>query len=93
MFVLRRLEDSYAAAEPVDFARANLTIEHVLPQTPTQEWLDLLAADVTDEGGPKELHDLLVQTLGNLTLTAEIPGSRTARFSANRTSTSPALCG
>jgi len=71
MFVLRRLEDSYAAAEPVDFARAKLTIEHVLPQTPTQEWLDLLAADVTDEGGPKELHDLLVQTLGNLTLTAE----------------------
>ncbi len=70
-FVLRRLEESYQAAEPVDFAKAKLTIEHVMPQTPTQQWLDLLAPAVTDEGGPKELHDLLVHTLGNLTLTAE----------------------
>jgi hypothetical protein len=31
MFVLRRLEESYQAAEPVDFDRAKLTIEHVLP--------------------------------------------------------------
>ncbi|HLM21025.1 MAG TPA: DUF262 domain-containing protein [Propionibacteriaceae bacterium] len=71
MFVLRRLEESYDASEPVDFDRANLTIEHVLPQTPTQAWLDLLAADVSEEAGPNELHELLVHTLGNLTLTAE----------------------
>jgi len=71
MFVLRRLEESYGAAEPVDFARAQLTIEHVLPQTPTQEWLALLAEDVTEEAGPQELHELLVHTLGNLTLSAE----------------------
>jgi alkylated DNA nucleotide flippase Atl1 len=71
MFVLRRLEESYAAPEPVDFERAKLTIEHVLPQTPTADWLDLLQADVTNEAGPQELHELLVHTLGNLTLTAE----------------------
>lgn len=71
MFVLRRLEESYQAAEPVDFDRAKLTIEHILPQTPTQEWSDLLAAEVTDEGGPGQLHEMLVHTLGNLTLTAE----------------------
>jgi hypothetical protein len=71
MFVLGRLEESYDAPEPVDFARAKLTIEHVLPQTPTPDWLDLLEADVTDEAGPQELHELLVHTLGNLTLTAE----------------------
>jgi alkylated DNA nucleotide flippase Atl1 len=70
-FVLRRLEESYNAAEPVDFDRAKLTIEHVLPQTPTPDWLDLLSTEVTDEAGPKELHELLVHTLGNLTLTAE----------------------
>jgi len=70
-FVLRRLEESYGAPEPVDFGAAKLTIEHVLPQTPTEDWLTLLASDVTDEAGPKELHDLLVHTLGNLTLTAE----------------------
>ncbi|MFI9783095.1 DUF262 domain-containing protein [Kitasatospora sp. NPDC051984] len=70
-FVLRRLEESYAAAEPVDFERARLTIEHVLPQTPTPEWLGLLAEEVTDEEGPEELHELLLHTLGNLTLTGE----------------------
>ena len=29
MFVLRRLEESYGASEPVDFQRVKLTIEHV----------------------------------------------------------------
>ncbi|MGY1637897.1 DUF262 domain-containing protein [Geodermatophilus sp. SYSU D00742] len=71
MFVLRRLEESYGAAEPVDFAKAQLTIEHVLPQTPTEEWLAVLQTEVVDESGPEELHELLVQTLGNLTLSAE----------------------
>lgn len=71
VFVLRRLEESYNAAEPVDFERAKLTIEHVLPQSATTEWLDLLEADVTDEGSARELHELIVHTIGNLTLTAE----------------------
>ena len=66
-FVLRRLEESYGSPEPVDFSAAKLTIEHVLPQTPTEEWLKLLAEEVTEEAGPEELHDLLVHTLGNLT--------------------------
>jgi len=70
-FVLRRTEESYRAHEPVDFDAAMLTIEHILPQTPTDEWLAVLETEVTDEGGPKELHDSLVHTLGNLTLTAE----------------------
>lgn len=71
MHVLRRLEESLESPEPVDFARAKLSIEHVLPQTPTDQWLEMLADEVTDEDGPQELHDLLVHTLGNLTLTAE----------------------
>jgi alkylated DNA nucleotide flippase Atl1 len=70
-FVLRRLEESYGAPEPVDFSAAKLTIEHVLPQSPTDEWLKILAGEVSEEAGPEELHDLLVHTLGNLTLTAE----------------------
>jgi Protein of unknown function (DUF1524) len=69
-FVLRRIEESYQAHEPVDFDAAKLTIEHILPQTATDEWLEVLAAEVTDEGGPKELHDSLVHTLGNITLWA-----------------------
>ncbi|MEU8802274.1 DUF262 domain-containing protein [Spirillospora sp. NPDC048819] len=70
-FVLKCLEQSHRSTEPVDFAAAKLTIEHVMPQTATQEWMNLLSAEVTDEDGPAELHAELLHTLGNLTLTAD----------------------
>ncbi|MFJ3161731.1 GmrSD restriction endonuclease domain-containing protein [Streptomyces kanasensis] len=70
-YVLQRLEESYGSAEPVDYGRAKLTVEHVLPQRPAQAWLDMLAEDSDDGQTPQELHDLLVHTLGNLTLSAE----------------------
>ncbi|EST38696.1 hypothetical protein N566_05945 [Streptomycetaceae bacterium MP113-05] len=69
--VLRRLEESYRASEPVDYARARLTVEHVLPQRPAQQWFDLLAEEADDGQGPDELHAMLVHTLGNLTLSAD----------------------
>ncbi|WP_063713114.1 GmrSD restriction endonuclease domain-containing protein [Nocardia jiangxiensis] len=69
--VLQRLEESYEHPEPVDFAAAKLTIEHVLPQQPGSEWLQTLADDTGEDGSPEELHERLVHTLGNLTLTAE----------------------
>ncbi|MFD7578563.1 DUF262 domain-containing protein [Kitasatospora sp. NPDC059817] len=69
--VLRRLEESHAASEPVDFEKAPLSVEHVLPQRPAQAWFDLLAEETEDGQSPKELHDLLVHTLGNLTLSGD----------------------
>jgi alkylated DNA nucleotide flippase Atl1 len=69
--VLRRLEESYAASEPVDYTKAQLTVEHVLPQSPAHQWLDLLAEETEDGQGSDELHALLVHTLGNLTLSAD----------------------
>ncbi|MCG3039785.1 DUF262 domain-containing protein [Streptomyces sp. S1A] len=69
--VLRRLEESYGGSEPVDYARARLTVEHVLPQRPAQQWYDLLAEEAEDGQSPDELHALLVHTLGNLTLSAD----------------------
>ncbi|MGW4892004.1 GmrSD restriction endonuclease domain-containing protein [Kitasatospora sp. NPDC004240] len=71
LHVLRRLEESHAATEPVDFEKAALTVEHVLPQRPQQDWFDLLAEETEDGQSPKDLHDLLVHTLGNLTLSGE----------------------
>lgn len=68
--VLRRLEETFESGEPVDYSTAKLSIEHVLPQTPTPEWLDVLSEELVEESGPEELHGLLVHTLGNLTLTA-----------------------
>lgn len=65
-YVLRRLEESYGSPEPVDFAKAQLSIEHVLPQSPTQKWHALLGTQADPGERGDELH-----TLGNLTLTAQ----------------------
>jgi uncharacterized protein YbcI len=60
-FILCSLEKSFEHKEPIDLASA--TIEHVLPQTLTQEWKDELGAE------PEKVHARLVDTFGNLTLT------------------------
>ncbi|MGC5036323.1 GmrSD restriction endonuclease domain-containing protein [Streptomyces sp. DT190] len=70
-YILRRLEESYRASEPVDFAKASLSVEHVLPQRPAPAWFDLLAEETEPNQTPQELYDLLVHTLGNLTLTGD----------------------
>ncbi|WP_285571488.1 DUF262 domain-containing protein [Streptomyces sp. RTGN2] len=68
--VLQRLEESYEHPEPVDFAAAQLTIEHVMPQSPGDEWLRMLSEDVVAGESAEDLHSRLQHTLGNLTLTA-----------------------
>ncbi|MEU2261359.1 DUF262 domain-containing protein [Streptomyces sp. NPDC019645] len=70
-YILRRLEESCRPTEPVDFAKASLSVEHVLPQRPAPAWFDLLADETEPNQTPQELHDLLVHTLGNLTLTGD----------------------
>jgi hypothetical protein len=65
--VLRWLDESYGSKEPV--AYESLTIEHVLPQTPTPEWRRALSQDLSGNETFAELHASLVHTLGNLTLT------------------------
>jgi alkylated DNA nucleotide flippase Atl1 len=64
--VLERLEQSFGHPEPVDFETAELTIEHIMPQTLTPEWREQLSELGQD---PDEVRDELVHTLGNLTLT------------------------
>ncbi|WP_174535870.1 GmrSD restriction endonuclease domain-containing protein [Micromonospora chalcea] len=65
--VLQWLEESYGSKEPV--APTSLTIEHVMPQSPTAEWRQMLGEDLQGEESFAEVHDALVHTLGNLTLT------------------------
>jgi len=60
--ILLRIEAAFGHKEPVDLAKT--TIEHVLPQTLTDEWRTELGDD------PDALHAKLVDTVGNLTLTA-----------------------
>jgi alkylated DNA nucleotide flippase Atl1 len=64
--ILEQLERSFGHVEVVDFAEANLQIEHIMPQTLSVEWrvhLEDLGQD------PDEVHQELVHTLGNVTLT------------------------
>ncbi|MFD4759213.1 DUF1524 domain-containing protein [Streptomyces sp. NPDC058439] len=70
-YILRRFEESYRPGEPVDFAKATLSLEHILPQKPSRAWYDLLVEETEDGQPPQEMHDLLVHTLGNLTLTGD----------------------
>lgn len=65
--VLRWLEESYGSKEPVN--PASLTIEHVLPQSPTPEWRVAIEADLKAGERVEDVYESLVHTLGNLTLT------------------------
>lgn len=69
-YVLRALEEDYRHGEPLDFTQTKLTIEHIMPQSPNDEWLESLEAGCSNGESPAELHASLVHTLGNLTLTA-----------------------
>lgn len=64
---LQWLEESYGSKEPVDTAK--LAIEHVMPQTLTQEWREDLVPLLDGSESPDAVHTELLHTLGNLTLT------------------------
>jgi alkylated DNA nucleotide flippase Atl1 len=65
--ILERLERSFGHPELVNFQEVDLQIEHVMPQTLSPEWREHLESLGQD---PDQVHDELVHTLGNLTLTA-----------------------
>jgi alkylated DNA nucleotide flippase Atl1 len=65
--ILERLERSFEHPEIVDFQSVELQVEHVMPQSLSSEWREHLESLGQD---PDEVHDELVHTLGNLTLTA-----------------------
>jgi len=60
-FILERIEDSFGHKERVDLS--TLSVEHVMPQSITPWWRSHLGPDADD------IHDGLLHTLGNLTLT------------------------
>ncbi|MEU4570592.1 DUF262 domain-containing protein [Micromonospora sp. NPDC023956] len=80
--VLRWLEESHGNKEPVRLD--SLTIEHVLPQTPTMQWRQELAADLEPDENPAEAYEALVHTLGNLTLTGYNSSLGNSSFAVKR---------
>ena len=59
--VIGETEDKVTAAAPVDLQ--NATIEHIMPQTLSETWIDQLGSDA------RAVHAQLIDTFGNLTLT------------------------
>ena len=60
--ILESIEESFHHKEQVSFT--NLTIEHIMPQTITKWWQEHLGEEV------HITHDLLLHSLGNITITA-----------------------
>jgi len=67
MLIMERLEQSFQHKEPVDLKAARPTLEHVMPQTLSEEWRQHLIERGDD---PLVVHTQLLHTLGNLTLSA-----------------------
>ena len=59
--ILEAIEASYQHKEQIDFD--GLTVEHIMPQSPTEEWKNELGEEW------ETTYELLLHTLGNLTLT------------------------
>jgi alkylated DNA nucleotide flippase Atl1 len=80
--VLRWLDESYGSREPVQYD--SLTIEHVLPQTLTPAWRRALAQDLAEDETVDQVHESLVHTLGNLTLTGYNSALSNSEFAEKR---------
>jgi len=65
--ILERLEESYGHKELAELSTLKLTVEHILPQSLTPDWIEELVEAGDD---PEDAHRELVHTLGNLTLSA-----------------------
>ena len=65
--ILSWVEESYESKEPVE--PDQLTVEHVMPQSPTNEWRQALAAGLGPDDEVESTYQALVHTIGNLTLT------------------------
>lgn len=65
--ILQWLEESFETKEPVNLS--TLTIEHVMPRTLTQEWRNDISMELSADESVEEVHEALLHTLGNLTLT------------------------
>lgn len=80
--VLLWLEESYGSKEPV--LPDKLTIEHVLPQTATLDWRAELGQDLDSGETFDQVHQSLLHTLANLTLTGYNPKLSNSSFTEKR---------
>jgi uncharacterized protein with ParB-like and HNH nuclease domain len=60
--ILEELEKSYKHKEPVNLTISNIQIEHIMPQTLSEEWKTMLGEEW------QRIHETYLHTIGNLTL-------------------------
>lgn len=79
-YLLTTLENSWHAKDPLDFSGGTFTIEHIMPQNAlaSAEWRVALGPDC------ERIYEELVNTLGNLTLTAYNPELSDASFAKKK---------
>ena len=79
-YLLTTLENSYHTKDPLDFTGGAFTIERIMPQNAlaSAEWRETLGPDC------ESIHEELVNTLGNLTLTAYNPELSDASFAEKK---------
>ncbi|WP_273398058.1 DUF4268 domain-containing protein [Thermophilibacter mediterraneus] len=79
-YLLTMLENSWHVKDPLDFTGGAFTIEHIMPQNAlaSAEWRETLGPDC------ERIHEELVNTLGNLTLTAYNPELSDASFAEKK---------
>ena len=75
--ILECIEESYGHHEIAGFEGSS--IEHVMPQTLTPEWLEMLGIDAA------EIHTEWLHTIGNLTLTGYNPELSNRSYQEKRT--------
>ena len=75
-YLLRKLENYERPKEPINVD--NFTIEHVMPQTLTEEWQRELGENWS------QIHDEWLHTIGNLTLTGYNPEYQNLPFKEKR---------
>jgi uncharacterized protein with ParB-like and HNH nuclease domain len=74
--ILEAIEESYKHKEQIHFE--DLTIEHIMPQALTESWKNSLGDDY------ETTHELLLHTIGNLTLTKYNPELSNSDFSQKK---------
>ena len=79
-YLLTTLENSWHAKDPLDFSGGNFSIEHIMPQNAlnSAEWCEMLGDDC------ERVYEELINTLGNLTLTAYNPELSDAPFAEKK---------
>lgn len=80
--ILQWIDENQRPKESID--PTNLTIEHVMPQTPTEDWREMIAESLETDEDVDSAYNQLLHTIGNLTLSGYNTELSNSSFSKKR---------